>query len=164
MIERKFSAILRSFAEAGVKFLVVGGLAAVLNGAPVHTYDIDLVHCRDVANIARLLPVLADLDAVFRIQPERRLRPGASHLASSGHLNLITHHGPLDLLGTIGRGLSYEDLLPHCVQMDIAEGVSVRVLDLATLIALKEELADEKDRAMLPVLRRTLEESRRNHR
>ncbi len=35
------------------------------------------------------------------------------------------------------------------------------VLDLETLIAVKEEVGGEKDRAMLPVLRRTLEESRR---
>jgi hypothetical protein len=36
----------------------------------------------------------------------------------------------------------------------------VRVLDLETLIAVKEEVGGEKDIAMLPVLRRTLEESR----
>jgi hypothetical protein len=34
------------------------------------------------------------------------------------------------------------------------------VLDLETLIAVKEEVGGEKDRAVLPVLRRTLEESR----
>jgi len=161
MLARKFSAILQAFSESGVEFLVVGGLAAVLNGAPINTWDLDLVHSRASANISRLLPVLDDLDAVFRIQPERRIKPGTSHLASSGHLNLTTRYGPLDLLGTIGRGLGYEDLLPHAVEKKIAEGVSVKVLDLPTLIALKEELGDEKDRAMLPILRRTLAESRR---
>jgi hypothetical protein len=40
--------------------------------------------------------------------------------------------------------LSYEDLLPHTIEMDMGEGVRVRVLDLATIIALKEELAGEK--------------------
>jgi hypothetical protein len=34
-------------------------------------------------------------------------------------------------------------------------------LDLETLIAMKEQLAGEKDRAMLPILRHTLEEQRR---
>ena len=33
------------------------------------------------SSIARLLPVLEALDAIFRIQPERRLKPSASHLA-----------------------------------------------------------------------------------
>jgi hypothetical protein len=91
----------------------------------------------------------------------RRLKPGASHLGSPGHHNLITSCGPLDVLGTIGRGLGYEDLLPHTIEMEAGAGVRVRVLDLATIIALKEELAGEKDLAVLPVLRRTLEQKRR---
>jgi hypothetical protein len=65
------------------------------------------------------------------------------------------------LLGTIGRNLAYEDLLPHSVEMDVGEGIIVRVLDLETLIAIKEELGGEKDRAVRPVLRRTLEEKRK---
>jgi hypothetical protein len=160
MLERDFFAALCALHGGGVDFLVVGGLAAVLAGAPVHTYDVDVVHSRDPANIARLLPVLESMDAIFRTQPERRLRPTAGHLAS-GHVNLMTRYGPLDLLGTIGRDLAYQDLLPHSIEMDIGEGIRVRVLDLETLIAIKEELAGEKDRAMLPILRRTLEEKRK---
>ncbi len=45
--------------------------------------------------------------------------------------------------------------------MKITGEVVVNVLDLETLIALKEELAGEKDLITLPVLRRTLEEMRR---
>jgi hypothetical protein len=67
----------------------------------------------------------------------------------------------LDLLGTIGRDLGYQDLVPHSVELGISEGVRIRVLDLETLIAIKEELAGEKDRAVLPILRRTLEEKRK---
>ena len=155
---RDFFATLRVLDDAGVDFIVVGGLAAVLNGAPVNTFDVDLVYSRDEANIARLIPALETFDAVYRIQPERRLKPTATHLASQGHLNLMTRYGPLDLLGTIGAGLGYGDLLPHSTEMDLGEGVRVRVLDLAMLIALKEELGGEKDRAVLPILRRTLEE------
>jgi hypothetical protein len=69
---------------------LVSGLAAVLHGAPVDTFDIDVVHSRDAANIARILPVLDALESVFRIKPERRLKPNASHLSSAAHLNLIT--------------------------------------------------------------------------
>jgi predicted nucleotidyltransferase len=161
MPERKLIATLRALHDGGVEFILVGGLAAVLQGAPIDTFDIDVVHSRDVANIARLQPVLEALDAVFRIQPERRLKPNSSHLASAGHLNLITRYGPLDLLGTIGRDLGYRELMPHSVELDISEGLRIRVLDLETLIALKEELAGEKDRAALPILRRTLEEKRK---
>jgi hypothetical protein len=161
MREDDFYTVLAAFHRAGVEFLVVGGLAAVLNGAPINTWDLDVVHSRDAANIARLLPVLETLDAIYRIQPERRLRPTESYLLSTGHQNLITRFGPLDLLGTIGRNLSYQDLLPHSAEMDIGEGIRIRVLDLETLIAVKEELGGEKDRAVLPTLRRTLEEKKK---
>jgi hypothetical protein len=159
MLKSDLSATLGALVKAGVEFVLVGGLAAVLDGAPVQTYDLDIVHSRAADNIVRLLGVLESLDAVFRIQPERRLRPTVSHLGGPGHLNLITRLGPLDVLGTIGRGLSYDDLLPHSVEMDIG-GALIRVLDLETLIAIKEELGGEKDRAVLPILRRTLAEKK----
>jgi len=163
MADSDFYSALLALREADVDFLVVGGLAAVLNGAPVNTFDLDIVHSREPSNTARFLQVLETLDAVFRLQPERRLRPNASHLASSGHLNLITRCGPLDVLGTIGRNLDYRDLLPHTVELEIGRGLRVRVLDLETLISLKETLAGEKDLAVLPILRRTLDEKRKAH-
>jgi hypothetical protein len=156
-----FPKALQALHDGGVAFVLVGGLAAVLDGAPIHTFDVDIVPSRDEENLARLLSVLDKLDAIYRIQPSRRLKPDASHLRSSGHKNLVTSCGYLDVLGTIGRGLSYDDLLPHSVEMDIGEGVRVRVLDLPTIIALKEELRGEKDLAVLPILRRTLEEKQR---
>ena len=73
----------------------------------------------------------------------------------------MTRYGPLDLLGTIGSNLAYEDLVPRSVELDVAEGLRIRVLDLETLIAIKEEVGGEKDLAVLPVLRRTLEEKRK---
>jgi hypothetical protein len=161
MPDSNFLTALRALHEGGVKFVIVGGLAAVLNGAPVNTLDLDIVPARDEANVARLLRVLDALDAIYRMQPERRLRPDASHLSSPGHHNLITNCGPLDVLGTIGGGLGYEDLLPHTVEMETGGGVRVRVLNLATIVALKEELAGEKDLAVLPILRRTLEQKLR---
>jgi len=77
----------------------------------------------------------------------RRIKPNASHLASAGHLNLITRLGPLDILGTIGRDLGYQELIPHSVELAISADLRIRVLDLETLIAVKEELGGEKDRA-----------------
>jgi predicted nucleotidyltransferase len=152
-----FVGAMRALLDAGVEFVVVGGLAAAMNGAPVNTLDLDIVHSRNPENVEKLIGVLEGLDAIYRMQPSRRLRPNASHLSSAGHHNLITNFGFLDVLGTIGRGLAYEDLLPHSIAMETGGGVQVRVLDLATIIALKEELGGEKDRAVLPVLRRTLE-------
>jgi predicted nucleotidyltransferase len=156
-----FLPALRVLREGGVEFILVGGLAAALHGAPADSLDVDVVPARNEENLARLLRVLTSIDAIYRIQPTQRLRPSASHLLSRVHHNLLTSFGPLDVLGTIGRGLTYEDLLPHTVEMDIGDGVRVRVLDLETIVAIKEELGSEKDLAALPLLRRTLKEKRR---
>ena len=164
MPESDFFDILAALRRSEVDFILVGGLAAAVDGVVSSTLDVDIVHSRDAANVARLLPVLESLDAVFRIQPERRIKPNSSYVSGPGHLNLITRFGPLDVLGTIGRGLTYADLLPHSVEKDIGDGILVRVLDLETLISLKEDLGTEKDRAMLPLLRQALEEQRRRER
>lgn len=80
------------------------------------TLDVDVVHSRDAANIARLLVVLESLDAIYRIQPN------ASHLESAGHQNLVTRYGPLDFLQTIGKGLAYADLIPIRPRRILAKG------------------------------------------
>ena len=149
---------LRSLREGGVDFILVGGLAAVLNGAPVHTYDVDIVYAREPANVERLFRVLNQIDTIFRAQPERRLKPSESHLRAGGHLNLLTSYGPLDVLGGIGENLSYQELIQHSSELEVGDGIRIRVLNLETLIALKEQLGGEKDQAVLPVLRRTLAE------
>jgi predicted nucleotidyltransferase len=161
MLTGKLVSPLRALVEGDVEFILVGGLAAVANGAPLQTYDVDIVYLREPANIDRILRVLQSLDAVFRIQPERRLRPNESHLAAGRHLNLLTSYGPLDVLGTIGRDLGYQELLPHSNEVEVADGIRVRVLDLETIISTKEYVGGEKDLAALPILRRTLAESRK---
>lgn len=137
---------------------MVGGVSAVLHGAPVTTFDLDVVHRRTPDNIQRLITALADLDAVYRAQPQRQLRPTESHLAGEGHQLLLTKLGPLDVLGMIGKSRTWDDLSPHISTLEIDQDVSVSVLDLRTLIEVKEELGFPKDAAMLPVLRQALKE------
>lgn len=161
MVEYDFGILLQALLGADVDFVVVGGVSATLSGVPVNTFDLDVVHRRTDENVNRILPVLDAIDAVYRIQPERRLRPTKLALMSTGHQTLLTRYGALDLLGTIGTDLGYEELLPRSTEILIAEGVRVRILNLETLIELKEQLNGEKDRAILPILRRTLEENKR---
>jgi predicted nucleotidyltransferase len=73
----------------------------------------------------------------------------------------MTKSGPLDVLGsTVGGG--YEELMACTEQVDLGGGTRVRILDLPTLIRLKEKLGRDRDRAVLPILRRTLQERERN--
>jgi hypothetical protein len=153
-----YIAILRALVEYKVDFLVVGGVGAVLQGAPIMTFDLDIVHSTEATNIERLAAALGSLDAWYRMQPERKIKPQASHLSSSGHQLLMTRHGPLDVLGAIGLGHAYGELIQQAIAVQIGGGVTVSVLELASLIAVKEETAGEKDLAVLPILRQTLRE------
>ncbi len=49
--------ILRALTDGDVRFIVVGGIAAVAQGAPVVTFDVDVVHDRSPENVRRLLPL-----------------------------------------------------------------------------------------------------------
>ena len=158
MQQSRLSLCLTALHESGADFILVGGLAAVLQGAPVQTYDVDIVYSREHQNIGKLLTVLDSMDALFRLQPERKLKPNATHLMGRGHLNLITRFGPLDLLASIDGGLTYHDLLPRVRLLSLSETVRISVLELDQIIAMKERLGSEKDKAALPILRQTARE------
>ena len=70
----------------------------------------------------------------------------------------MTKYGPLDLLGTIGTERDFDSLLDHASELVVGE-LRVQVVNLDTLIAVKEEVGFEKDLAALPILRRTLAEN-----
>ena len=156
----RFRTVLRTLVDHGVEFIVVGGVAAVLVGAPINTFDLDIVHSRDPENIARLLAALRELEACYRHHPQRPT-PSESHLASDGHQLLMTRYGPLDVLGKIGKGWAYPDLLPHSCVQELSADLRLRVLDLETQIVIKEETDRDKDRATLLILRAVLDETRK---
>ena len=155
-----FYSILENLLKYKVDFIIVGGVCGVLHGAPVTTFDLDIVHSRTQENLARLFPALVELDAYYRGRQDQRLKPKLDHLASPGHHLLMTRFGPLDLLGTIAGGHSYPDLLEHSDEIEIGKK-RVRILSLEKLIEVKEELGSEKDKATLPVLKQTLLEKRK---
>jgi hypothetical protein len=153
-----FKGALEVLAAHHVDFIVVGGVAAVLGGAPISTFDLDIVHDRAADNVMRLLAALDDLEARYRDPAGRDLRPQAGGLTGEGHHLLMTRCGPLDVLGRIGVGRGYHDLIGDSVARPLG-GLSLRVLGLEALIRSKVEAGRDKDRAVLAILRRTLEES-----
>lgn len=149
------SDVLEGLLKARVDFVLVGGLAAVIQGAPVTTIDVDIVHSQSPENIARLLAFLKSVNAVHRRLDDKLIEPKERDLSGKGHVLLKTRIGPLDVLAVIEGGRSYEDLLKHTVEIDF-RGHTLRVLDLKTLIELKITSTDPKDKQRLPVLKETL--------
>ena len=150
-----FLGLLRALLRHEVAFSVVGGVAAQLAGAPILTFDLDILYDKAPDNMSRLLMALHDLDARYRDPAGRHIEPDLTRLESM-HLHLLlTRLGALDLLSTIGRGLTYRDLLGRTTVYRL-DGLDVRVLDLAAVIESKEHADRDKDRAALPVLRQAL--------
>lgn len=52
---------------------------------------------------------------------------------------------------------SYDDLLKHTVELEVSN-LRLYALDLETLIEVRKETISEKDKAIIPILQRTLEE------
>ena len=110
--------LLECLNHSEIEYILVGGMAAVLHGAPVTTQDLDIVHRRTDENIERLLVLLEKLDAKYRGQPTGRiLTPTPTALAGNGHNNLMTSLGPLDLLCELMHGVGYNELLPFTTQI-----------------------------------------------
>ena len=149
--------LLTRLSGAGIEFIVVGGAAAVLHGAPITTRDLDIVHERSSDNVERLLQALGELDALIRDPAQRRIRPTQQMLQGPGQILLFTRLGPLDCLGTLHDGRGFAELEDHTVSMTDSD-TDVRVLDLSTVIAVKSEAGRPKDRIVVPILLALLDE------
>jgi predicted nucleotidyltransferase len=151
--------------DAEVQFIVVGGLAAVLMGAPVVTFDLDIVHRRTPENVDRLLAVLLQNGAYHKQNgayhrldlANRRLPPTREALLGRGHLNLAMRDAKLDVLCEIEERSGYEEILGDAESVPF-HGRALHVLGLRRLIQAKAAAGRPKDHMVIPILVATLEE------
>ncbi|MFP4031194.1 MAG: hypothetical protein ACLFRG_15960 [Desulfococcaceae bacterium] len=149
--------IVEGLSKAGVEFILVGGLAAVVQGAPITTMDVDIVHRQEAKNISKLHSFLRGINAVYRRPDEKIIEPKEEDFFSKGHFLLKTSLGPLDVLAFIEEERKYDDLLPHTMEVDL-RGSRIRVLDLNTIAHLKRNSKFPKDRQRLLVIEETLKQ------
>jgi hypothetical protein len=150
----RFSGIIRVLVQHGVDFILVGGVAAILEGAPVSTFDVDVLVPRE-DDRKRLLAALQELNARYLDPAGRHIVPDLVKLDSLRMNRLVTDLGHLDVLTSIGNDLSYSDLVGETETYEV-DGSPIRTLKLAMIIRSKEEANRDKDRAVLPILKRTL--------
>ena len=143
--------------QAEVEFVIVGGVSAVLQGAPITTRDLDVCYRRTPANITRLVSALAPLNPRPRGFPpdlpfffdERSIQLGSNFTLEIGDESL-------DLLGVMSAIGGYEEIISQAEEKTVA-GHKVKVLPLALLIATKQAAGRPKDLAVIPELKATLE-------
>jgi predicted nucleotidyltransferase len=157
---RHLTSILGVLLSEGVEFVLVGALAAVAQGAPLTTHDVDIVHARTSENLNRLMVALARVNARYRGRAaDSPLPPDRAALATVGHSLMTTDLGPLDCLGAIEEDRDFDALVPLSVVVDF-DGYPLRVLGLETIVELKRKSRSAKDRLALPVLEATLKRGR----
>ncbi|MDQ3553037.1 MAG: hypothetical protein M3395_01300 [Chloroflexota bacterium] len=144
--------VLRLLSRHRVRYVVIGGLAAILHGSPSVTRDIDVCHARDRVNLLRLADALREVNARLRGAPtELPFRLDAKTLANGDSFTFTTDVGALDILATPIGTQGYEDLVRTSETVS-AFGEEFAVASLDDLIRMKRAAGRPKDRIELEIL------------
>jgi hypothetical protein len=156
--------ICRMLSERGVKFVVLGGFAAVIHGSPVPTEDIDVIPSRDIENLEKLASALNEMNAAIRTSDGPvRTRIDAGFIANMPNmLNLVTDYGDVDLVfNPAGQLSDFEHWSQRAVSAQLEPGLVVAVAALDDIIASKSAANRLKDQRVLPYLESLRDELRR---
>lgn len=154
--------ICRVLLDQGVRFVVIGGVAARLHDTGHATVDIDVCPATDEANLERLAKALRQLEARLRVEGEPdgiAFDPHPASLRQVTTMTLITVNGPLDLcFKPAGFAKGYESLTKDSVTIEVA-AVEVPVASLADVVTSKRAAGRPKDIVALPALEARLRQS-----
>jgi hypothetical protein len=152
--ERLFTTL----AQHGVEFVLIGALAARLQGFPRATYDADITPAKHADNLKRLAAALRELDArIYTEQIPEGLPFDCSHqmLARADIWNLVTKAGRLDLAFQPSGTTGYDDLAPHAVRFEVY-GHNLLAARLEDIIRSKEAANRPQDRQDVALMREIL--------
>jgi hypothetical protein len=155
-----FEALMSRLAEAGVRYVLVGGFAGTVLGSPRITIDLDIVYGRDAENLRRLCAALEPLDPYLRGAPRGLpFRLDVPTLERGLNFTLTTSAGDIDLLGEIAGGGDYPRLSANAQTLRVF-GHDVEVVTLAQLVHLKRAAGRPKDLEAIAELEALAEEQR----
>jgi hypothetical protein len=163
MTPLRADAIIACLQRNGVRYVLIGGLAAILHGSPQTTFDADICPARDPDNLKKLAIALREMNARIRAPDvERGLAFACDEAFLRGVevLNLVTAFGELDVSFTPAGTRGFEDLAARAQYLSV-RAHSVPVASLEDIIRSKEAANRPKDLAALPILRQLLDELKR---
>lgn len=150
-----FERIVAVLNDHKVKYVVIGGLAALLQGVSLpRTADIDVTPASDPANKKRLAAALRTLDARLRVPGlDEPIEIQLDERTFTGMMTMtfVTRFGPFDVCFVPDGTSGYDDLIRHVQVLDRA-GVKIPVASLEDITRSKRAAGREKDAAHLTVL------------
>lgn len=150
--------LLRALSNAGVSFILVGGVAARAHGSARITQDVDVSYSRSPENLERLVKTLAPFKPYLRGAPRGLPFEWSVPMLKAGlNFTLTTTIGDIDLRGEITGGGRFEDLLPHSDTVRIF-GRDILLLNLSWLIHVKRAAGRAKDLEVIAELEALSEE------
>ena len=159
--------ICRILNDEGVKYVVLGGFAAIVHGSPLPTEDIDLLPSRDDDNLERLARALNRLGAAIRTSngPVRTKIDAGFIKNMPNMLNLTTNLGDVDLVFSPAGPLNgYEQWNASAVLAQLEPGLVISAASLDDVIESKMKANRAKDLRSLPYLESLRDELRRRSR
>ena len=150
--------IITTLARHGVKYVLIGAVAARLQGFPRMTADADITPARDPENLRRLAAALRDLEARVYTEsvPEGlAFDCSAATLARAELWNLVTAAGRLDVAFSPSGTDGYEDLIRSAVPFDVF-GVRLDAASLEDIVRSKVAADRPQDRQDVGILREML--------
>ncbi|MGA1835582.1 hypothetical protein VD659_01495 [Herbiconiux sp. 11R-BC] len=158
MTDLDFEKILATLSRHEVRYVLIGGLAAIASGSPFPTEDVDVTPERSAENLDRLSRALDELEARVYTSTEPLGVPFGHDGASLGRSevwNLATSFGRLDISFHPDGTTGFPDLARDAFDVSV-QGVVVRVASLADVIRSKQAANRPKDQRVLPTLREIL--------
>ena len=138
-------AVIRLLGRHQVRWVLIGGVAAITHGAPLVTQDVDICYARDDENLQRLAGALSEVHAELRgAEPGLPFRVDARTLRNGDAFTLTTDVGWLDVLGTPSGTSGYDDLARTADAFDLF-GQRVLVASVDDLIRMKRAAGRTKD-------------------
>lgn len=150
--------ILRGLAGRQVRYVLVGAIAARLQGFPRLTADADITPARDRENLDRLAAALRDLHARVYTESVPEGLPFSCDGATFSRAklwNLITDAGRVDVIFKPSGTQGFEDLIRSAVTFQ-AFGLDVRAASLEDILRSKEASNRPQDQQDVIVLREML--------
>lgn len=144
-----FEQIIANLTAAGVRFVVIGGVAATIQGSARFTNDIDICYDPAPDNLERLARLLGRWHAYLRgVEPGLPYVMDARQLRNTPVMTLTTDRGAIDIFDRVA-GVGEYDQVRAASETAVIGEVRFRVLTLEALIATKKAAGRPKDREHL---------------